>query len=217
VDAKSADDPIDMQRVLRDVAACNASHRSLTEHLASLGEVDPGQDSLLPGWSVGHVLTHIARNADGMLRMLVGLHQYWLGRLSREADIELGAGRTWEALLTDVAETSDAVDRVLRSETDWGGVVHTIVADRPKWRLAELRRREVEVHHADLGLGYGFADMPADFVRSETQALTMMWQSRQPMGLTGLPDVVLAAPEHDRLAWLFGRTTIDGVDRAAVY
>lgn len=45
-----------------------------TEHLltttATLSDADMHDPSLLPGWSRGHVLTHLARNADGGTRLL---------------------------------------------------------------------------------------------------------------------------------------------------
>ena len=83
--------------------------------------------------------------------------------------------------------------------------------------LPARRWRETEVHHADLGLGYTFADMPADFVRPELRRMEMQWQARQPMGLTTLPEAVLHRPPHERLAWLMGRLEIDGVAPAGVF
>ena len=193
-----------------------ASQRALTAHLHAVGGVDPATPSTLPGWSIGHVLTHIARNADSSLRMLAGLPQYWKGMESREVDIELGAGRGWDELVADVDATSDAVVRRMREVSDWTGVIRGSLADRPKAAAASTRRREVEVHRADLGLGYSFADMPADFVRFESRRLEMLWKARQPMGMTSLPDPVVRLPEHERLAWLFGRTVVATVEPAGV-
>ena len=36
------------------------------EALTTLSEPDVRAPSLLPGWSRGHVITHVARNADGL-------------------------------------------------------------------------------------------------------------------------------------------------------
>ena len=53
--------------------------------------------SLLPDWSRGHVLTHIARNADGLTLMVEAANrgevgsQYPGGLAQRNADIEAGA------------------------------------------------------------------------------------------------------------------------------
>ena len=59
-------------RLERHLAGAVESHRGLWAMLDELGEaVDPARPSLLPGWTVGHVLTHLARNADSMTRVLV--------------------------------------------------------------------------------------------------------------------------------------------------
>jgi hypothetical protein len=70
----------------------------------------------------------------------------------------------------------------------------------------------VVIHLADTGLGYTWHDWPADYLRAELRRMTMLWDSRQPMGLTGLPALALAVPEPQRVAWLVGRATIDGLE-----
>lgn len=208
---------VDVAQVAHDIEAMERSHRSLTDFLLGLDPVDPATPSLLPGWTVAHVLTHIARNADSALRLLDGLAQYWKGMESRNADIELGVARTWHELIDDVVSTSVAVEARMRTVTDWTGTINTIMAVRPKATLPVTRRREVEIHRIDLGLGSGFADLPTDFVRSEVRVLSMQWSARQPMGLTSLPPAVLALPEPDRLAWLMGRLDVGGVEPARIY
>ena len=100
---------------------------------------------------------------------------------------------------------------------DWSGTLAGTMVQRPKAMLPEVRRREVEIHRRDLGLGYDFADMPSEYVRSHSRALEMTWAARQPMGMTTLPAPVLARPEHERFAWLTGRLEIDGVEPAGVF
>ena len=99
---------IDSVEVARDIDALESSQERLVQHLRSLEAADPASPSLLPDWTVGHVLTHIARNADSMLRMLAGLSQYWMGLESRASDIELGARRAWDELVEDVDSTGVA-------------------------------------------------------------------------------------------------------------
>jgi maleylpyruvate isomerase len=195
-----------------------SSHRRLAVHLLAIDPgVDPARPSLLPGWTLGHLLTHIARNGDSILRMAAGLRQYWGGFESRNADIELGSRRPWSELVDDVVSVSDAIDRRLAEIGDWSGSVQTSTVERPKAMLPELRRREVEIHRRDLGLGYEFADMPADFVRHHMRALEMTWAARMPMGMTTLPAQVLALPEHERFAWFTGRLDVPGVEPAGVF
>jgi maleylpyruvate isomerase len=212
----TGDGVLDSEQVGRAIDLLDESQQRLDTDLRSMAAVDPGTPTGLPGWTVGHVLTHIARNADSTLRMLAGLPQYWKGSESRIADIELGAGRSWDELVDDVATTNEAVIRRVREVVDWSGSVQSTTGERPKATVPEMRRREVEIHHTDLGLGYGFADLPADFVRFESKRLTMLWQARQPMGLTALPEAVLRLPEHERLAWLFGRLVLEDVAPAGV-
>jgi hypothetical protein len=149
--------------------------------------------------------------------MSAGLAQYWKGVESRNADIELGATRTWDELVADVIEVGEAVDRRMAEIVDWSGTVAATTAERPKAMLPQLRRREVEIHRRDLGLGYDFADMPGEYVRSHSTALEMTWAARQPMGMTALPAAVLARPEHERFAWLTGRAEIASVQPADVF
>ena len=157
-------------------AALAASHRRLSEALEGLTDDVARSDSRLPGWSVGHLLTHIARNADSVTRRMRAaardevVDQYPGGAAGRAAEIEAGAGRPAAELVADVrasaaaAERSaaelpdDAWDRLARSA---GGQLHTMR------RVLEGRIREVELHHVDLGLGYRPADWPPDFALAE--------------------------------------------------
>jgi maleylpyruvate isomerase len=75
--------------------------------------VSPAGSSLLPGWTRGHVLTHLARNAEGGTRLLgwarTGVPSYEYRSLAaRAAAIEAGAGRPAAALIQDVRQTAGA-------------------------------------------------------------------------------------------------------------
>ncbi len=69
---------MDARRLDRDVAGAAAAHQGL---LAMLDEqlvadsLDGSAPSRLPGWTIGHVLTHLARNADSIVRVLVATEQ----------------------------------------------------------------------------------------------------------------------------------------------
>jgi maleylpyruvate isomerase len=47
---------------------------------AALTDAQAREPSLLPGWTRGHVLTHIARNADGMVNLPRGVPERGAGR-----------------------------------------------------------------------------------------------------------------------------------------
>ncbi|MDD0857318.1 maleylpyruvate isomerase N-terminal domain-containing protein [Arthrobacter alpinus] len=51
---------------------CREAKLRLAGRVAQLSDEDIASPSLLPGWSVGHILTHLARNADGHARRLSG-------------------------------------------------------------------------------------------------------------------------------------------------
>ncbi|MDW3214018.1 MAG: maleylpyruvate isomerase family mycothiol-dependent enzyme [Ilumatobacteraceae bacterium] len=193
------------------------SEQSLVDWLQTMPEVDPSSPSRLPGWSVGHVMTHIARNADGVLSMFSGLHQYPHGLDGRNADIEAGASRGWSELVDDVVSRSRAVAAAIAGRADWTGTVHMLPGERPTAQVPLLRQREVEVHRVDLGFGDEFADMPADYVRRDLRLMEMLWTSRKPMGMTTLPDAALALDPPTRLAWLMGRVEVPGLDPAGLF
>jgi maleylpyruvate isomerase len=52
------------QRIQTATGLLNVTAAALTDDQA-------GEPSLLPGWSRGHVLTHLARNADGLHNLLI--------------------------------------------------------------------------------------------------------------------------------------------------
>ena len=115
------------------------------------------------------------------------------GPTQRDADIEQGSGRPVDALVADVRATSARLEATWNEMTDeaWDG--HTTFDGLERVdSLPFARWREVEVHHADLGLGYTSEDWPAGFVRRDLAAKTMAWRARMPMGLTELPAAALA-------------------------
>lgn len=163
------------------------------------------------------MLTHIARNADGIVSMMNGHPQYPHGLEGRNADIEAGSARSWDTLLDDVVVTCEAVDASVARRTDWTGTAVTLAGERPMSMVPFLRLREVEVHHADLGFGYDFADMPARYLRKELRLMEMLWRAGKPMGMSPLPDAALALSPPTRLAWMMGRADIDGLSPAGLF
>jgi maleylpyruvate isomerase len=209
----------------RDVAGAAAAHQGLLTMLdesVAAGVLDGSAPSRLPGWSVGHVLTHVARNADSMERVLTAAERgetvlrYAPGQ--RDAEIESGATRPPDELVADVRITIWRLEQAWSTHTRWDGRSRE-GPDReiPVSDLPFLRWREVEVHRVDLGLGYEPADWPAEYVRKDLRLMEMRWNARRPMGMTGLPPQALAAPPHERLAWLLGRTSIADLAPASVF
>jgi maleylpyruvate isomerase len=184
--------------------------------------------SMLPGWTVGHVLTHIARNADSLVNLAtwartgVKTPQYRSDE-ARDADIHAGAHRPAAELLQDVAESNQRISEALAavSADQWDVMVEWRGgAVKPAGVIPSARLTEVEVHHADMGLGYGYGDIPEAFrLRLLADAIGGFPDDvavhASDLGRT-LPDgrdatIVVTGPSGDLLGWASGRTSGDGL------
>ena len=197
-----------------DLARVSEAEQRLFASIRAFDDAEVRAPSLLPGWSVGHVLTHLARNADSHRRRTeaaragVMVDQYPGGLEERAAEIEAGAARPAAAVLEDVAVASA---RMLGAWADvpvpaWAGVTRDASGrERPLSELPGRRWLEVEVHLVDLGVGPGHRDWPDAFVATQLPALRAGVADRLPAG-AALPPVG-ALDERDELAWLYGRLT----------
>ncbi|MFG3245957.1 maleylpyruvate isomerase family mycothiol-dependent enzyme [Streptomyces sp. NPDC048187] len=200
------------------------SVRDATERLlTAVGKLDNAavtEPSRLPGWSRGHVLAHLARNADALVNVLEARPMYASGE-ARDADIERDAPRPLEAQLADVRESAARFQATGAAPADWTRTVElrngvTDSASRVPFR----RWVEVELHHVDLGIGYELEDLPAEFTERETDFLAARFAGHPdvpPTRLTdgtrvwhtgreaGTPEVTVSGPPADLLGWLAGR------------
>lgn len=201
-----------------------ASVRDATDRLlTAVGKLDNAsvtESSRLPGWSRGHVLAHLARNADALVNVLEGRPMYVSGE-ARDADIERDAPRPLDAQLADVRESAARFQDVSAAPADWSRTVElrngvTDAASRVPFR----RWAEVELHHVDLGIGYELEDLPAEFTERETDFLAARFAGHPevpPTRLTdgtrawrtgreaGAAEVTVTGPPADLLGWLAGR------------
>ena len=202
------------------------------EALTELGDEDCRAPSTLPSWSRGHVITHLSRNADGLANLLrwaqTGVETpMYTSTEQRIQDIEAGAGRSAAELRADA---SASAGRWLQAANE----VHSSRLATPVSRtpgsppfpaseVGRLRRTEVEVHHADLLVGYTAHDWPADFTRHLLErrsaelggkGLAMTWR------LTDLDEKltvgdgdgpVVSGSSADLAWWLIGRGAGDGL------
>lgn len=206
----TTDDPT---RALDDeVAGCAVAHQRLLKTLDNAladGNVDPGSASLLPNWTIGHVLTHLARNADALRGMFDGaaageVRPMYPSAERRESDINAGAGRGLGALVTDVRSSIWALEGAwaqLDAE-GWNGHGLTRAGKVPVTEFPKLRWREVEVHHTDLGLSsFTPAHWSSEFVAMDLQRRLTEWRADGSI----LPADVESATRWQQLAWLLGR------------
>src|ERR1700749_1093163 len=147
-------------------------------------EPDLRAPSLLPGWTRAHVLAHVARNADAMRTVLAGVRSGqdrpgYASAEAREAGIEQDAGRPARELTGDLADSAMALRTVARQLPDDEGQAPVRMQNAgPRFPAAELLTRrlvEVELHHCDLGAGYGPADWPAGVLALEGWAPQGSW------------------------------------------
>ena len=147
----------------------------LLKTLGGFTDGDVRVASLLPGWTRGHVLTHIARSADALRILLHGAQSGvpasgYSSQEARNYDIELGADRTMAALIEDVVRSDENLwsQAAGLSEEAWQRSVK-ILHYQPFPASQVLLRRwvEIELHHVDLGAGYQTADWPTEFSQLE--------------------------------------------------
>lgn len=191
------------------IAGATAAHRSLLATIGPLTDSDVKQPSLLTDWTVAHVLTHLARNADSYVRMLEAaargqsVAQYAEGLEGRAADIEVGSRRPAPELIADVRQSCRRLEAIWDASPPnaWAG--HGYNSAGGDWPCAILpfhRWREVEVHHADLGFGFHWADWSDGYIDREL-----------PRALASVPDRLRVPMARRRLtAWLLGRTDTPG-------
>jgi maleylpyruvate isomerase len=181
--------------------------------------------SLLPDWTVGHVVAHLALNGEGLAGALAGVASgtgtpMYASQEARDADIaELGI-RSPSELRSRLMASTELFDREVSDLPDdkW-----TVVIERtpghPAFRARStvlMRLREVEIHHADLGVGYACADWSPAFstlvldsfgkrdapspFRVLARDLAQTWEYGD-----GEPAATVTGESHDLAWWITGR------------
>jgi maleylpyruvate isomerase len=166
--------------------------------------------SMLPGWTRGHVLAHLARNADGMRNVLGGVRTgqdrpAYASAEAREAGIEQDAGRRSAEHAADLAGSAMALRTVARQLPDEGWQVPVRMLDGadffPAAQLLTRRLVEVELHHCDLGAGYGPGDWPAVFADMELAEPMRSWRQDR----LSYPEPAPLRPARPPASWQRGR------------
>lgn len=213
------------------VSGVRTAYVKLEGTLSDLTDSAVGEPSLLPGWTRGHVLTHLARNADSHVRLLEAaadgqlVEQYAGGAEGRAADIEAGAGRDAARLVEDVSASHQRLTDLWAALPDeaWDRSVNSNRGMRPAWRLVWSRWRELDIHHVDVDLGYRPSDWSDDFTvmmfhdladgleaRLPADAMVEIAATDQPLrwsGMEGTPStrMTVRGPASSIVAWLVGR------------
>ncbi|MFJ9518771.1 maleylpyruvate isomerase family mycothiol-dependent enzyme [Kitasatospora sp. NPDC101801] len=196
----------------RAAALAAAGLRSVEESTATLlretGGLTPeavGEPSALPGWTKGHVLTHLARNADSLVNLLTGartgreIPQY-ASPTARDEEIALGAPRPLAEQLADLAASHErfvAAAALLPDEAWTVQIRHRSGYLFPAHELPTKRQMEIEYHLVDLGADYTPRQWPTGFAEQELARLAEQFAK-----VEGLPTLTLTATDTDRRATL---------------
>lgn len=204
-----------------------AANQRLIWTVDGLDDSTYARSSLLPDWTVGHVLAHVALNGEGLAGALRGVTSG-----SGTPMYESQEGRNRDIAELGTAPPSEIRARVQASTQLFDGEVASLPEDRwnvtiqrtpgnPAFRARStvlMRLREVEIHHADLGLDYSHRDWVPAFsvqvIESATKRagdwpvpfrvmardLAQTWELGD-----GEPVSVVSGESHDLAWWLTGR------------
>ncbi|WP_447006433.1 maleylpyruvate isomerase family mycothiol-dependent enzyme [Saccharothrix isguenensis] len=191
-----------------------AAHRRLAALIEDVTDAQVAEPSLLPDWTRGHVLAHLANVTVGLAGQAENegakVEVYPGGRPARDAAIEAGAVRSAAEHRAGIA---DAVARLAKA---WAGVrdwdTPTFYRGSTLTGTAYALWREVEIHTRDLDLGPvtwspEFCDHAVDFLSARVPdgvRLTLRAEDRRWVIGEG-EDVTLTGDRTDLVAWLAGR------------
>jgi maleylpyruvate isomerase len=181
------------------IDACVAGHERLVSAIAPLTDGEVTQPSKLPGWTRGHVLTHLAHKTATHIWLFEGAYvdevrdQYPHGLVRAQADVEANAGRSAAELRSELIASFAGLEAAWGELPDscWDREGICVPGPRSMRQIVDRHLRDVEVHHVDLDIGYGPTDWPDVFVEGELAKR-----------IADLPD---RASRAALLAWLLGR------------
>lgn len=186
------------------------------QDLDSLTETGQAAPSVLPGWTRGHVVAHVARHGVATAE---ALHVVLQGRDAvlypspeqRAADIDALAGAPLHELRRATLEAAGLCHEAIQAVLHRGDEalaerrVHVFPGSERSMDVTETiltRWREVEIHHADLAGGYGPADWPAAFT---DHVLEVVVADRGHEC-----DLVLVTPDRDVVVGSAGGLRVEG-------
>ncbi|ONK15161.1 maleylpyruvate isomerase family mycothiol-dependent enzyme [Streptomyces sp. MP131-18] len=175
-----------------DLATLQDATDQFLAALEALDDGDVAAPSHLPGWTRGHVLAHLARNADALDNVLHGRPMY-ASEAARNGDIERDAHRPAAVHRADVRDSAARLARTAArlTGTDWQVTVTLRNGVTDSLDSIPFRRlTEIELHHIDLGIGRTVADLPGAFLDRSLDSL-----ARRFAGHPALPPLELRAED----------------------
>jgi maleylpyruvate isomerase len=215
------------------ISGCEAAHARLHAIVERISDDDARRDTLLEGWTIGHLLTHLARNADSHRGMVEAaqrgevIAQYPGGPAQRNGDIERGSSRPALDLAADLKDADQKLEHAWSAtgERVWAtGLGLRRYGPATMAEFVFLRWREVEIHLLDLNLpDLGSPDwhgLSGDYIDAELPELSRNLATRVPESTTivlapgdrpsrafgkGDERIVIEASPGKIVAWLLGR------------
>lgn len=190
--------------------------REGTTHLMGiidgLGDEGFAGHSALPGWTRGHVVGHIARNAEALHRLTIWASTgeetpMYSDREQRSAEIERSSTLPPGTLRQDLAHTAEVLDRALAALTpvQWQAQVRSALGRAiPASEVPWMRIREVWLHAVDLGVGATLDDLPRGVIDLLLDDVTAALSTKD-----GCPALELVASDRGR-AWQLGAAPSTG-------
>ncbi|GAB2968838.1 maleylpyruvate isomerase family mycothiol-dependent enzyme [Streptomyces pseudoechinosporeus] len=218
--------------VVRSQTWVEAGQLALQQAVDALPADAVTEPSALPGWTRGHLLTHLARNADALVNLLTwartGIRTpMYASPDQRATDIEAGAGRSLAEQRDDVRESAARFRKAARSLSAdaWSAtVVSAQGREIPASEVPWLRAREVWIHLVDLRVGVGMDALPPDFAWALVREVAGWMSARVAPGIgaelsadghdpvvlgTPTTGVTVTGPPYALAAWLTGRSGTD--------
>lgn len=208
------------------------STRRFVASIAQLSDAQIDEATLIPPWTRGHVITHVARAADSYRRLLAGASNgvqtpQYPSMAFRADQIDAGASRSVEELVSDVTVSSARFEEAMRSLPPhaWRAQVRMRPGElRAPAALRLILLRELEVHHVDLAVGYRFADIATDTAQWIIDDILLELRRRNPIPALSIKAVdtglsrelakgapLISGTQADLLAWLSGRSPGTGL------
>ena len=155
------------------LALLEGGTRRLIRSVDAMTDEQWASPSLLPGWSRAHVVAHLALNAEALSGAIEGVHEgrpvpMYATDAQRDADIEELAAAPLAELRARFLGSSSVIGEWIEELAD--NLADQLVERTPGGRafragdVGAMRVREIEIHHADLGLDLTAADWSPEFV-----------------------------------------------------
>jgi maleylpyruvate isomerase len=215
------------------------AHERLVTFARTLSDADTRQASLLPGWTVGHVLAHLSLNAEALTRVAVATAMGETGHMysstaARAQDIDDLATHDAATLVARLVTSTTAFEAGWRAVTaaSMATGLAKLVPDGSPFPIDTMlmrRLREVEVHSADCGhRRYTYESWSDSYVDRELseQFNDIDGRTSQPVHLIDelgrhytIGDATREPAVHitrrAMVAWMLSRHAVDGLPELA--